>query len=625
VKRAGLKSGARLAWLALLIVAAVLLSGCSFSLAQDILPPENFQSPQTQVTPDKAVSLPMVPPDPSQGAAIYAEKCAACHGPAGLGDGAQAGELPVPVPALSNPDLVQLARPDLWFDMVSNGNLERFMPPFSGSLTERQIWDVVAYAFTLRASQDDLAAGEQVYRETCQSCHGPAGGGDGERAQDNGVNVPSWQDPRRLIDFSDHRMEVVIANGEGEMPGYTGVLNVEERRQVTWFVRSLSFAQDGDLIGQPPEVEPTLAGSFRIHGQVTNGSGAPLADGMTVQLLGFDNMQQALMKEAPVEEDGSYQFTNIELESGRGFVLMMQYQNTMFYSDILESAQIRPGDMVSLPLQIYESTTNLANLVAERGHIFFDFSEPGSVSIVELFIISNRSDRVVAGESEGMPVIRFDLPEGATDLQFENGELGGRFVEIPGGFGDTQSVLPGNAQHQVLFGYRLPYNGKANIQLSMPLPVRAVVVAAPGGNGVHLQSEQLLDSGERQVQGTSMHMYGASDMPAGSQLSINLSGRARSSGSTLTGGTTTGLVLGGLAFGVALIFTGLWWRGTQQQRKAPVGEPEQQDDVEGLLDAIVALDDMHRAGNLPDDAYQMRRGELKERLRRARSMQADQR
>jgi hypothetical protein len=33
------------------------------------------------------------------------------------------------------------------------------------------------------------------------------------------------------------------------------------------------------------------------------------------------------------------------------------------------------------------------------------------------------------------------------------------------------------------------------------------------------------------------------------------------------------------------------------------------------MDAILALDDLHRAGRISDDAYQVRRHELKETLR----------
>ena len=33
------------------------------------------------------------------------------------------------------------------------------------------------------------------------------------------------------------------------------------------------------------------------------------------------------------------------------------------------------------------------------------------------------------------------------------------------------------------------------------------------------------------------------------------------------------------------------------------------------MEAIIALDDLHRAGKIPESAYQQRRAELKEQLR----------
>ena len=46
-----------------------------------------------------------------------------------------------------------------------------------------------------------------------------------------------------------------------------------------------------------------------------------------------------------------------------------------------------------------------------------------------------------------------------------------------------------------------------------------------------------------------------------------------------------------------------------EPQESPVMESE-----ESLVDAILALDDLHRAGKLPDEAYQIRRAELKQQL-----------
>jgi hypothetical protein len=43
------------------------------------------------------------------------------------------------------------------------------------------------------------------------------------------------------------------------------------------------------------------------------------------------------------------------------------------------------------------------------------------------------------------------------------------------------------------------------------------------------------------------------------------------------------------------------------------------EDPESIMDAIIALDDLHRAGKLPDEAYKQRRDELKGMLKRRSS------
>ena len=85
-----------------LVLMALLLSACSFSLAEDITPPPGAEVPFEEPThpPLRGPLYPLVRPDPGAASATYAEKCAPCHGETGLGDGSMAGQLPVPAPAL---------------------------------------------------------------------------------------------------------------------------------------------------------------------------------------------------------------------------------------------------------------------------------------------------------------------------------------------------------------------------------------------------------------------------------------------------------------------------------------------------------------------------------------------
>lgn len=126
---------------------AVLVSGCNFTLASDVTPPPGYQDqpivgsqPETTAGP----LYPVVAPDPILGKAIFVEKCAPCHGAAGLGDGPRSQDLPNPVTPIGSVEVGRTATPTEWYNIVTEGNLERFMPPFP-SLNARQRWDVIAY------------------------------------------------------------------------------------------------------------------------------------------------------------------------------------------------------------------------------------------------------------------------------------------------------------------------------------------------------------------------------------------------------------------------------------------------------------------------------------------------
>lgn len=84
------------------------------------------------------------------GKAVYKEKCADCHGPAGLGDGPDADP-----EARADMDLTNAKRADrnpdgVVYYKVLNGRRRPKMPAFKGELTDQEIWSVVTYAQSLR-------------------------------------------------------------------------------------------------------------------------------------------------------------------------------------------------------------------------------------------------------------------------------------------------------------------------------------------------------------------------------------------------------------------------------------------------------------------------------------------
>ncbi len=226
---------------------------------------------------------------------------------------------------------------------------------------------------------------------------------------------------------------------------------------------------------------------------------------------------------------------------------------------------------------------------------------------------------VVAAET-GEPVVYYTLPEGATNLQFQTDTSASRFVETAEGFGDTVGVPPGSGQYQVMYAYNLPYDRELDIEKPHTLPVNAVTILMPD-MGLRVKSDQLVDSGPRDIQGETFFVYTGSRLEAGQPLSVALSGSMSDGGlPPIDGGSTSSLVIGLAALGVTLVVAGVWLFRRNQKlafaNGAEWSEPEviSNGTPESVMDAIIVLDDLFKAGDLPEAAYRKRRAELKAQL-----------
>ena len=564
-----------------------------------------------------------------------------------MGDGAQSGKLANPATALGNFEISRKRKPVEWFEVVTEGNLKRLMPGFESVLSDRQRWDVTAFLYTLSYDKEGQAEGAAIYSAECRACHG-MGGGDGIQAAELGLNQPDWLDPSRLVGFSADELMAVIANGsESGMPAFAEKLTAKQIQSVTGTIQTLGFtnqdtqeivnanpgetAEDPTGSNQTGLANPTVmpadqeAGEYRftIEGSVGNGSGGVQPGSGVVTLQGFDGMQSVISQTTELQGDGSYRFEDLQLPDNLIVVTAVKHEGLTYFSEFLPLSGYEEGDTVNLPIKVYDSTQDTSGLTADRLHVFLNFPQPDLVQVVQLFIISNTGSHVVAPASPGTAVLQFILPEEAQNLQFEEGILGERYVETENGFGETSAILPGDRPHQIIFAYEIPYDRKKTLNLQIPLDVEAALVALPAGQ-VKLQSSQLTDSGERNIDGTLVQMYTGRNMAKDSQLEITLSGKLAGEGAAKPGNMTN-LAIGLGALGLSLILAGVWYARARPSDKA---EEEVEDagvveespgTIEALLDEIVALDDIYKAGELSDDAYVERRSTLKKRLKDVRA------
>lgn len=627
----------------LLILASATIAGCSgFSLAADITPPPDYTPPAPeQASPVIAsTAFPLLPPDPKNGEAIYVVKCLPCHGATGLGDGPQASNLSSRPAEIGSPDFARKSRPADWYQIVTDGNLKKFMPGFQGSLDDRQRWDVVAYVYTLSTSPKQLEEAKALYTSKCAACHGDTGKGDGPDA--SGKNVVDWGKQDRLSLVSANMLDQIITSGKNEMPAFTD-MTVDQRFGLIDYVRSLTFSSiQGERASKAatPTVDPAVGtatpsadaptaeatpesgtavafiGKVTVKGKISGENGMAVPAGLEVTLLTFEGMNQVAELKGTSTADGTFSF-EVDNKDGLTYMAQVKFNDFTYNSDILHAIDIA-SNTADLPVTIFETTTDPSVLAIDRMHIFFDFSKPATIQVAELFIISNAGSKVVVAAGPDKPALTFKLPVGAANLQFDNGAIGDRYVETADGFGDLAAIAPGQGQHQVLFSYELPYTDKLDLTMPVPMAVNSAVIMLPQG-GIQLKSRQFQASGSRDVQGMTYELFTAANVAAGSDLSVSLSGNPLEgmTGSSTDG--TIGLLIGLGVFGVALIAVGVWLFRQRAAVKLADGPDEEEespaDTEESLLDAILALDDLHQAGKLPDNAYTQRRADLKDRLR----------
>lgn len=628
-------------------VVAVLVSACNLSLAADVTPPPDLRAgmPQEeQSSQNIKMDYPLVPPDAGSGEAIFQEKCAPCHGASGLGNGSRASSLPNPVPALGNAEVARRSTPSQWYTIVTEGNLERFMPPFE-SLSDRQRWDVIAYTFSLGTDPESVANGGALYESLCANCHGLSGKGDGEQINTLSSPPPDFSDQEYMAFMSaDDFYQAVVKGLSPDMPSFESQLSERERWAVADFLRTFAFpaqfqlesqaadAQDQtsqESPGETPLLESDPETLGNVIGDVYNNSGGELPTGLEVTLYGFEHDTATITLTTHLEDDGKFAFKDVDLPLGQIFFAVVDYEGTRYASDM---AIIEEGtEAIMLPIDVYDSTSDASGLVIDRLHYFLETPDPETIRVVELYVISNPSNFTVIPDEKNPYTLNFEIPENAVELEILESDVGGRFVKTESGFADTFPVFPGDGEHQVVFAYNLPYDGSLEFTRPTNLKTNAVVILVPE-DGILIRGSGITDGGTRDVEGMPYHIYNGSSLLPGEDFNVQISRNDPLSAVGISVGDNSNLIIGIGVFGLVLIGAAVWFfmrtrtsSGTETGSSAPVAEVRMDgiNDRDTAMDAILTLDDLYKAGKLQEEAYLERRAELKARLKEIIDLEDD--
>jgi len=566
------------------------------------------------------VTVPTTPPLAIAGRNSYLENCAPCHGDQGLGNGPTSVDLPDPATAFADKNAVWASSPALFFHTTKYGRLEKLMPPWSNRLTDDEIWDTVAFAWSLRTKESETRAGAALYAESCATCHGASGAGDGPEAEGD------------LSDFTDLAYTTFVSQADWETgwesahPEIGAEWTALQRASVLEYIRTFSYT--------PPWESPFRPGQGVIAGQVVFGEGAPQqVDEGNVFLSAYMGFEPIAAFTATVSADNTFLFENLAVDPNLVYLVTVVADDITYSSSMISLTPER--SQADAPVTVYGVTDNPEAIRFNRVHWILD-AQPGALVLAQIYLVGNNSERTFVGRTiDGVDVpvtVGIIIPPDAQEVTFQNGSLGNRFRRVGNVIYDTMPVAPGNSTQQIIVQYALPYNGTTfDFRQELLHTADSLSLLIANFSGLRVDAPELMFDSVQNIQGSEYQLWRASDFGPG-QIEVKLQGLLepgsvdpRMVGAMSAGASTTQLaqvgppmeawvswVMMALVGAILLGVTGVAIQRGALSRVTTSQELRTLQD--SLISEIARIDDLHALGQLNDTEWLRRRTNLKAQL-----------
>lgn len=599
-----------------IVVVVPVLMALVFLLSSGFAPIELWAQSPSPTFDINQVSPPNGMLSARSGTALFQENCAPCHGPQGNADGPSAADLPSPPTAFADPQAIWELSPAELFYTAKFGRMEKLMPPWQNQLSDDQIWRAITFAWSLHTTKAEVAQGATLYGESCANCHGVGGAGDGAEA------VPP------IPDFSDLAYAMSRSQADWSTGWQTAHAEIGEewstndRASVLEYLRTFSYI--------PVWESPYRPGNGVITGVVEQGTpDGQSVEGAEVTLDAFADFAPVATFSMTVGADGRFEFPDLATDPSIVYFASSPSGGVSFSSPVLTLTPEQP--QVETTIRIYESTDDPSGIKIDRLHWIID-SQPGALIVRQIMAFGSAADHAYVGQMvDGVdtPVtVAMMVPEGATDISFENGVLGDRFRQVGNRIYDTTPMVPGEGVKQIIIGYALPYAGsQTSIDQEFLYPVTQLNVLIADLPQLEVTSPDLVDAGPQDFQGSIYHIWQGANLAAGA-VQMNLAGLLeqgsvdpRTLGEDVASSATTSANVmspwvpyasGGL---VLIVLIGAFVWAIQQGRifGGASTHDVQRQRLE-LMRRIAHLDDLHALGDLSEEAWTSQRAQLKAQL-----------
>lgn len=599
-------------WLPIVVALAIIMLDRHYAQAQQ-------QQPTPPPYDPAAVPTPAQPPVAGFGKTIFQQNCAPCHGEQGNSDGASASRLPKPPPKLSDPTTIWGRSPAEYFHIIKYGRIQNFMPPWGQQLDDEQIWQMAYYAWSLHTDQAQVQQGATLYSQSCASCHGPTGAGDGPNAQ---PGIPDLRDAAKIGILTQADLSQAWQKAHSDQGASW---SEEQHRQVLDYLRTFSYT--------PPWESAFRPGDGLVRGQIVQGStsGGPITS-LPVTLTAYINFEPAKSFTTIADNAGNFQFDKLSTDPNVVYIAQTTYVSLTYNSPLVQLSPLTTTMAISLP--VYETTTDGSAVHISRANWLID-AEPGALRMGMILFFSNPLDRTFIGNPvEGLqtpPTLALPIPPGATDIQFEDGVLGERYQQVGDRLFDTSPVWPGEGTRRLVYSYRLPFSGDSTkVAQGFLYPIADFNLLVAELPNLAVTVDQLTAQGEQTVQGLKFRLWHGQTLnkpiltvslrglpPAGSPDPRAVTGSDNVDNQPPDAVATTPplqpivpLSVGAVLF---VVLAGIFYLPLRKQftldRVTTLTRTRA-----ALVQEIAALDDQHADGQLSDGQWNSTRAPLKAKL-----------
>jgi mono/diheme cytochrome c family protein len=578
------------------LLALIILAGCASAPGARL--PSDLLTPAALPLSATTIQLPPALPDVAAGGTIYGARCLACHGATGQGDGLQAAQVRAQggqVAKLVSSSLAQGATPAEWFDVVSNGRVDKLMPGFAQTLTPQERWDALSTIWAMAVTTPALPALQRTYAAACLACHGPAGKGAGR-------DGPSLADPQWLARNSLADMTAAMISGTVHSQVS---LDEQQRLGLAAYVRSFGYRYFDPVAS----IRSAYSGAGVVRIQALNGTpnGAPVA-GLPVALHTYNATGEVFSRTATIDQQGSVTFAALPQDSTLYYQAELIYSGARFFSAPL---QFSTTQQISDTLPVYEVTNDPGVISVSAFHFFVQDIGEGFINVVEFYSFQNVSDHAYSNRlstDSQRRSLQLSLPADASDVTFDGPGLGNRFFQEGLTIYDSDAVPPGDQATTVVMMYNLPYHASREISRPMAYPVVKWDVLLPDNL---LRISDMRDNGLQAFHTGSIRTYvpEKNGLAKGETLSFHLVGQPRTL--TVAGGDNGTLLMSILLLAAAMlaaIVLVVKLRRSRTVEYAPGNERKT------LLLQIADLDNRFSAGNIGEVDYRSTRFRLKKTL-----------